>query len=489
LGSQYGGHPQSAPPPSIMNQNVRWTDKAEGRLYRRDRGIRPNQESVTALLRTILKRSTAGWLVGVFLLFGPVYWLPGIPMAGMRRAEWLLFLVAVALVGGITLWERKRPFPTGMLGPWGFAGLLLLWVPGLVQSVNSFEIYTFVSQLIFSSTFFWCFFCLARDGPDVYQIFRRAFVLLAGLSIISLGTVLLSTRDWSAPCTWNPVTLTGFGLRTTGWSVGLALFIPIAAAMFLPAERRGAWGWKLAGVVGLLVLLGNQFFSGGRTGLLVSFLVVATFLWLRLSRGLAVAVVLTVLVASPIYYDDSCIQHLELQFILPTTSDSVPPLFLRHMEDADIITKLNVLATRRLQGYWMGLSKIPERPFLGHGLQQFLLDTPYGFQIEIHNLWIKWGVYTGILAPLWFLGMVALILRAGWRLFRHPERTETERTRAAALGLVVIAGLVISLLEPNIPIGAFQISALWWAAAGALIGQEEAVRTRGVGAAGDHGPK
>jgi len=135
-----------------------------------------------------------------------------------------------------------------------------------------------------------------------------------------------------------------------------------------------------------------------------------------------------------------------------------------------LIESIDYLSTRRLQGYIIGLKRLWERPFLGHGLHQVKLYIPYRPPVEIHNLWLKWGVYSGVLAPTLLLAMVASILRAGWRIYRDGTRTEKERDMSGALGLIIIAGLVVSLLEINIPLGAFQLSAIWWAAAGSLVG-------------------
>ncbi len=417
--------------------------------------------------------TVAPWLLSIFLALGPVYWLPGVSMEVLRPIEWSIFLVALALVLGNELLQGRLPFPGGLLGPLGFAGILFLWVPGLVQASESFFATRYIIQVGLCGVFFWCFFCLAKEGSNVTVIFQRAFILIGVLAGIALVRALAGTVDWDAPCNWDSPYINGFSIRSTAWSIGLTMFVPAAVLFFLPSQTRRHWVWGFVGIVGAIVLLFSQFVSGGRLGMLVSFLLLVAFVLLRLSRWLVVAVVLAGLLASTVYLDESCARHLKLNRFVEFEP-------LQHLlQEGHNVANLSALAktpldhvfSRRIEGHQLGLEKVMERPFLGHGLRQVMLDTPYeGRKLEIHNLWIKWAVYTGIFAPLLLLIMVVFILRAGWRCFRDKSRTPAERKTSAALGLILLSGLLVSMLEANIFIGPFQISAIWWAAAGTLVG-------------------
>lgn len=414
----------------------------------------------------------APWLLSLFLALGPVYWLPGISMEALQRFDWGILLVSLALVLGTEMLKGRRPFPAGWLGPLGFGGILLLWLPGLAQASEPFRVIAFVYELGGSCALFWCFYCIARDGGDVRAIFQRAFVIIAILAGIALFRALLSTSNWQAPCQWDYSYIIGFGIRHTIWSVGLAVFVPVGAFFFLPESRRPL-AWKLLGIMGTAVLIGSQFISSGRGGILSSLLALGALMLLPSFRRLAFAVVLIGLLASIAFLDDSCVKHLKLDrwAVTEPTSEAVNPAVWAK-------TPLDNLSTRRIQGYLLGLEKVAERPLLGHGLGQVRLDTPWGTQTEIHNLWLKWAVYTGIAAPLLLLFMVTLILRTGWRLFRDPSRNAVERGTAALLGLILLSGLLISMLEIDIPIGVFQRTAIWWAAAGTLVGFSAASSSR-----------
>lgn len=418
-------------------------------------------------LLTLSRDTIAPWLLGLFLVLGPIYRLPGVDEDVLRPLEWSIFLMAAGLVLGTELLKGRLPHPAGMLGPLGFAGVLFLSVPGFIQASEPFYVIEFVIQVGLCGTFFWCFFCIARSGGDVGAIFRRAFVILAALSGMALVGTLSRVPDWTSLCTWDPVDAIGFGSAyTTAWSNGLALFLPVAALFSFSSKGRWPSAWEAVGMVGAVVLMGSQFVSGGRGGLLVSIACIAAFAIRPSTRRLAAVAALAGLsLAGKVYLDQSCFEHLRLDhLVLPDVIEgAVNP-------DAAAKTILDYISTRRISGYMRGLAEIMERPLLGHGLRQVMLDTPWGEQTEIHNLWLKWAVYTGISAPLCFFIMVVLVLRRGWRIFRDEAGTGASRDQSFALGLILVLGLAISMLEINIPIGAFQISSIWWAAAGSLAG-------------------
>jgi len=421
--------------------------------------------------RHLLERgrgALAPWLLSVFLGLSPVYWLPGISIHDLRKFEWIIVLVALALVFGSELLKSRRPFPAGLLGPLGFAGLLLLWIPGLAQANHPSSVSEFIFDLIQCFVFFWCFYCLARDGGDIRSIFRRAFVIFAFLAGITLFGTLLNTPDWQTPCLWDAVDKNGLSLKSNTWSADLAFFVPVAGLLFLPAMNRWASLWKFAGIAGVIIIAGSQFVSAGRTGLLSSVLALAAFTLLPSSRRLAAMVVLAGLLLSIPFLNQSCAQHLRLHRL--TVPESHLPDTSTWNQDDPALKRLDFISTRRIRGYLLGLEKMMESPLLGDGYKRFWLETPYGGRGRVHNFWLNWAIYTGIAAPLLFLLMVALMLRAGWRLFRDKSRLAVEREETALLGLILLSGLVISMLEYNIPIGVFRAIAVWWAAAGCLAG-------------------
>ncbi len=415
------------------------------------------------------------WLLSIFLALGPIYWLPGLSVRVVSWIGWAIFLVAVSLVFATELLQDRRPFPSGWLGPLGFIALFLLWIPGLTRAFDSSLALEFISKLSACALFFWCFYCLARDGSDIGIIFRRAFIIFVCLSATTLLRTLLNTADWQNSCLWDPEHIVGFSTKTTAQSATVAFFVPLAALLFLSAGQGRRLRWRAVGILGLIVLLGSQLVSSGRVGILASLMVLAAFLLLRSTRWLAVAVILVFLLVSPFYLNESCIRHFRLQAFFEDEPDRTETYWQATLSKYDTevseeVKLVNEISSRRIHGYLVGLNSFVESPLLGHGMQQVMLSGWFQGLTEIHNLWLKWAVYTGIAAPLLFLFMVALILRAGWRLFRDKSNSAFERETAAILLLVLLVGLIISMLEVNFPLEAFPRSGLWWAAAGALVG-------------------
>ena len=149
------------------------------------------------------------------------------------------------------------------------------------------------------------------------------------------------------------------------------------------------------------------------------------------------------------------------------------------------VEELDRFASGRVDGYREGLEIFRERPLQGHGIQSegTLLSiinktTNLPEVIEIHNLWLKWGVYFGVAAPLGLGAMAAFALWTAWRAWRGGAGRE--RRYAFALGVVLGLGLVASMFEPNALAGNFRYTAIWWAAAGAVAGLWVRGRDAGV---------
>ena len=146
---------------------------------------------------------------------------------------------------------------------------------------------------------------------------------------------------------------------------------------------------------------------------------------------------------------------------------------------------VNRLFTERFSGYSAGVDRILERPLRGHGLRQVWVEGSLDRTVEIHNLWIKLAVYSGVLPPLLFLGIVMALLLASWRAIRRERAGGATRRLAMAMGIILALGVIATLFEPNALLGAFHYTALWWAAAGVALGLYLRRRDRGDG--GDTG--
>ncbi len=406
-------------------------------------------------------------MLSLFLVLGPVHWLPGIPQGVVRVAEWLLIVPALGLVFASEFFEGRRPWPRGLLGPVGFGALLVLWIPGLARAATLSDVVDFLIALCSSWAFFWCFFCVARDSGVVWVVLRRSVAIMSVLAAVAL----IKDADW------NNVgygvyrvkeTSGGLAASSTAWAMGLALFLPLTALPFAAIRRHRPPGWKSLSIIGALLIISSQFVVGGRSGLLASLFVIVGLVLFRSSRELAVIVVLALLLGGTfVCLGQSCTAHFGIDRLLDDHNKAVET---EPGGPAEVAAAVDRFSTKRVQGYALGVEEFAKSPLVGHGLRQFLVRKTAQGSVEIHHVWLSWALYAGVLPPLVLLAMVVAILRTGRQVLRDLCRPQSERTAATLLVLIVTTGLFLSLFEVQVPITYFHVSAIWWAAAGALVG-------------------
>ena len=399
-------------------------------------------------------------LLAFYLGLSPVYEVWGIGEFELRILKAAVLAGGLGTVFVISIVREDMQLPTGLPGPLGFGVLALLSVPGMVQAARVPLAIHYAVDIVFAAGVLWCFYILARTERNINRVLVGALAVLSVFAAVHLAVAIIANPDLRGACDWEPGQLSTYGAHYAGWSVSMALFLPVAA-LLLPAV------WKFGRVptialasVLACVLLGSQFVSGGRTGIVAAVVTVVTLAVMRPTRALALAVMGIVAIAAVGLFDDSCSRHLNLDRVsgLVGATDTG-------------VSDLNALGTGRLAGYRVALRKIAERPLLGHGLGQVTVEGVHRPSVEIHSLWLKWAAYCGILAPLWFAAMIGAVCLRGLRLLRCNGQGLEGRTQAAALLLVLLGGLVASLLQPNALVGSMQYTALWWAAAGILLGR------------------
>ena len=274
-------------------------------------------------------------------------------------------------------------------------------------------------------------------------------MILAAFGVLAL-VLAFAGLGLQSSCSTASFRATAFGCSRTAWSGGLALYLPV---LLVFAFRRDIgvlrrWLYLALAAGGLAAQAG----VGGRAGLVASFVVIAVFLYYFMPRrwkvlGSAVAL----LAATAVTIPTALSEQLRL--------DEIP-------ENPTSLMDWNYVSSGRIGGAFQAAAFIAERPLAGHGIGAVRAEFRGG-RPEIHNLWLKWAAYCGVLAPLLFLGLVIVLLAQARRLARVVDG---HRSVAVASGLVIVAGLVLSMLEPGTPFGEFQNNALWWAAAGLIVG-------------------
>ena len=408
-------------------------------------------------------------LLSIYIGLGPVYRLPGLEEIHLRVFKGALFVTALALVLLPPLLQGRLRIPAGLLGAPGFIGLVILSLPGLVQVREPSLAFSFVLDIGFGAVFLWCFYWLARQGEQVGLILVRALWMAVALAAIHGGGALWETSGRNSFCEWGLKGVPIFGARPAGWSIGLSLFLPVALLLPVSLSRLKPVFGTGGGVALSSTLAISQFISGGRTGILASLISLAVLAFPQKSRWISLAVLAGVVIVGVVLFDESCVRHLSLERL----GNSAPAAFsdtTPQEEELDLPNRLNAFSAGRLRGFWNGWERIREKPFLGHGLEGVLVEGTRRPWVEIHNLWIKWAVYCGILAPLLFAIMVGAVFIKGIRLWVGSQQDSLQKSSTAVLILIVVAGIVATMLEPNALIGSFQYTAVWWAAAGTILG-------------------
>ena len=404
---------------------------------------------------------TQSWLLSLYLGTAPVRWLPGVDYEVVTRGKVILFVVAVGSVLLCRSPGRLR-LPGGLAGPLGFAGIAVLCVPGFVQS-SQVDAAAYLADLVYGAIMLWCFYNVTRtDDVETAQVLERSAVLIGVLALIA-SLAATAGLGWQAPCSVSPLAATGFGCGRTAWSQGIALYLPIMLVFLFRRDVSVLRRWLYAGLG--FGIVAAQLGVGGRAGLAASFVVGATMAFFFMPRRWKVlaATALLLLIAA-VAVPKALEEHLRLDRI-----PAGPVTF----------TDLDWFSAGRLGGAVEAFGHIAERPLTGHGIGA--VDVGYrGTRSEIHNMWLKWAAYLGIGAPVFLLALAFILLKLARQLTRLAIH---RRSVAAAAGLIVVSGLVISMLAPSTPVGAFQDSAIWWAAAGLIMGmaagQPESATRRG----------
>ena len=441
------------------------------------------------------------WMLSIYLGLAPVYWLP-IPLIGGNDNRFPLLIVKTLLIaGGVAIamsndWMNSRfRFPGVLLGPLGFILIFALSLPGVFQAESVGESVRFALDIVFAALFMWCFFNITRRGPAVFIVFKRAFVILTALAVVAAAVVLADADDLY-PHRWDNAFVSGFGDKGSGWSVAMSLIMPVALMFIITREGARERVWGVLRGAAVYAVVASQFISGGRAGLLASFFVMGAFLLIRSTRVMVLSVIIALFLTVLIFGNTSWGRYLGLHFFpvefiaaplriepAPTTPTPEPVVPAAPAQPgapsgeaagpSEFEIKTNTFTANRVASLRTGIEKIQERPLTGHGLRQITVRyEAYGKVrfAEIHNLWIKWGAYTGVLGPLMMAVVVIAILRIGVKNLSVSWRLTRDRMAAAAFCAILILGAASTMFEPNVLIGSFQLTALWWAAAGSALG-------------------
>jgi hypothetical protein len=430
-------------------------------------GLRPLASGTIDLQRA------GGVALAVYLGIAPVYWLPGISIAHLAQVKLFLAGTGVLLVLAPALLSRRLPLPKG---PFGLAGF------GLLIAAASFALFQAEPQLalrrlldiVLSFAMLWTFYSFTRAGGDVLRVFMTAALMIAAFSALTVTSWLFGLPNWTSPYgpLWfrdgDPLWLSGFGDKRTGWSNGISFFFVIVFVYGVYLLRYAQGPRRLLGVslvgLALATILSSQLIVGGRAGVIGSAIgVLFAFYWF-VARKRALLFLVVALVALGVLLSSDFVQR-QLRVL------GLEALGVEQLDEA---------ATGRVEGYLVGLDLLLARPLTGYGFGKVdLNDYSLGYE-HVHNFWLRNAVEGGVFLPTMLFLMVLFLIGWSWRALKgatlagNREHGVPYREVLPFWGLLILAnGLFISMLEPNVPLGAFQNVAIWWAAAGVVVALRE----------------
>jgi O-antigen ligase len=334
--------------------------------------------------------------------------------------------------------------PPGILGPLGAVALTLSATFGLFQAATPNDLFVNLYSLALPFVVLWSFWNLPYLQGSIARLAIPAAAVLAALSavVVIADVTHPAALNGPYPNAARAAWVSGFGTQSTGWSHGVALYVPFLAATALSGSRRRA----VLAVVGIALIISGQFVVFGRGGIAISLLGLLVMVAYRLREivpGLLVASALLVVPVALVAADE-------------------PEPFA---EDESItFADLDRFSSNRLVLLQEGTRMIADRPLSGYGFGNDWVITPV-MEVQIHVTWMRMAVQGGVLFPVVLLAIVITLVGRALSGLRPAYGTAAELARLATV-LVIVGGLVASFIEPNAIIGAFHASALWWAAAG-----------------------
>lgn len=385
-------------------------------------------------------------LLMAYSILAPVYWLPGVGFGLMAIIKGVLFVVLIAAAVLLSTSKNVRV----PLGLWGLSCLpimMLAALPGLMQTDSEG-----IARVVFDYaliTFALLCGVVAGQVPGRLEQYLRWY--LAATAVIAIAAIFLAPTKADATAARFGEEIVGFTTGRTAWSNGLALPAVLAASFGLsPGRSRNDRIFYTVCFVGIFAA---QLAVGGRAGILA-------------------VVVAIIICAGPL----RLYGQVRTQLMLAMVALGIGALAYANRETLVEVFRLDGyqrqgrsyidnLSSGRIGTYENAWRLIRQRPWFGYGFSDWSESGNWG-RAFVHNVWLKYLYQSGI--P-YFLMLVIL------KLGIFTRALKADRLKGGG-GLVIftpviIAGLFIAMLEPNMLIGVFQKSAVWWFVGGIAIGR------------------
>ena len=394
-------------------------------------------------------------LLGLYFGLAPVYWLPGISISSLRAVKFVLIALGLSVVYSKSMLLSKPIFPSGMVGPLGLMFLLISAFPAFLLAPTNSIILSNLLEYFMGFIVLWCFYLIQKHEGDNFILYKISVFLILIFSVLTVVNFMTGIPKLYAPVEFieKPLWVAGFGAGRTGWSNGITYYAVISLCFAFTSSRKSVRFVYLAAFMGIFL---SQLIAAGRAGILVS--IVAPILFLILLKKWRLVLVMSLVLIVLVVYAGGML------------TDSLR--FNRLLTSEVTMKQIDHFSAGRISGYLFAIDLATKEPLFGYGFghEKVKYETQFESGKEIHNLWLKLLVEGGIFLPLSFLMFSSYVLIKINRNVKYLLITSANNVEFVALYCVFISGIIISMFEPNALIGSLQVSAIWWAAIGSLLG-------------------
>lgn len=385
-------------------------------------------------------------VIFLFLLMSNIFWMPFLGNDIIRIIQFSLSIFIVLLWINNIIYKKTI---SKHLKTWPIYFLIFLFLslPGLLQAKSSFietsifenSAFSYVLNVFLTLLFSSIFIDVFSNSLSQKKIIDLLFKVSVSVVFI-WAFMLILFYDQESPITSQPFWSVGFNFKNNKWSITLAfMFAIIWPKIFHNNEKKV----KVLSIIMCVLITLGVIISTGRAGLLAIFLIVLIDRKL-INRYYRYFIYL--LIFTSILY---IIDNYDIEFWIK---------LILNNNDLSMIS-LDDLSGGRIRQILYSLIIISENLFFGIGIDNIkdLMIYNFGNEWNVHNLILRLTVESGLFLGIYMLIILLYIFKISFNNYRISYKNHL-------IFLVILVGLVVSLVEPNMIVGTFQFSVIWWLA-------------------------
>lgn len=361
------------------------------------------------------------------LVFGPIYWLPGLSIESVKYVKTffvLSFLTLTVLVGNFR-------YHTGLI----WVSYLLVISSGIISILKNDLFILEVSTLCAILHIFYSIGA-SDHTARILESIKKSIILF---TIFPLIVIIDALTGGNIPNPFYdfhyPLFLSGFNSGRTGWAFICNIYVGIIFHFLLTTNN-----WKKYLYLAAIFIYGiNIFIVGARGGVLTFLFLLTIFTSQSIKKSVTssliniIFIIGLILIIAILNYE-SIQESRVYQF-----------LTMQHDDSSDI-------TTGRSGGYSYALDTISINPFFGKG--EINLTEALGYDYEkIHNVWLRIFAERGLI----FFLIISLSI-----FYLTYSSIKAARYFKFHSDYAIFAGLFATLFEPTAILGNFFSTSMFW---------------------------